>query len=324
MINVSRETSESVLELDALDMRYGSTLALNRLSFSVSRGEMFGLLGPNGAGKTTFVRVMNGLLPYSAGRVSVLGMDPALQGDAIRARTGVLTETPSLYERLTGRQNLEFSGRMWSLAPDLLAGRVDELLDFFDLSARADDLAGAYSKGMKQRLALARALLPHPDLLFLDEPTSGLDPEATRQVNDLLERIRTERGQTVILCTHHLYEAQALCDRVAVLNRGEVLALGAPVDLARELFPQPRVRVGFENVPDPATLAAWLTRAGAVDYQPAESGDVDLSLRSGASLPDLISSLVEQGARLNRVEPLAVSLEEVYFALQERGNGKSQ
>lgn len=323
-MNVSRETTDIVLDTNGLEMRYASALALDRLTFSIRRGEMFGLLGPNGAGKTTFVRVMNGLLPYSAGRVSVLGMDPLSQGDAIRARTGVLTETPSLYERLTGRQNLEFSGRMWSITADQLGGRVAELLGFFGLSDRADDRTESYSKGMKQRLALARALLPQPDLLFLDEPTSGLDPEATRQVNDLLERIRTERGQTVVLCTHHLYEAQSLCDRVAILNRGQVLALGAPADLARELFPRPRVRIGIENMPAADTLADWLQSAGAAEFTSVGPDDMELSLRAGASLPDLVAGLVGQGARLTRVEPLAVSLEEVYFALQERGNGKPQ
>ncbi|HQP09456.1 MAG TPA: ABC transporter ATP-binding protein, partial [Anaerolineaceae bacterium] len=171
-----------VITARELGFSYGSRKAVNGLSFTVQPGEVVGLLGPNGAGKTTTVRLLNGLLPPSAGSARVLGYDPATEGENLRKQTGVLTETPALYERLTARQNLQFFGEMAELPQPELKARIEEVLKLFDLQGRGDDRVSTYSKGMKQRLALGRALLHNPGVLFLDEPTSGLDPEASLQV----------------------------------------------------------------------------------------------------------------------------------------------
>ena len=215
----------SIVEVKNLERTFGDHKALDDLTFSVHSGEVFGLLGPNGAGKTTTVRVLNGILPPSAGGVRVFNLDPATQGESVRRRTGVLTETPALYERLSARENLEFFGTLHELPASELNTRVDEMLGFFELTSRAKDKVETYSKGMKQRLALARALIHRPPLLFLDEPTSGLDPEAAQQVDDLIANLRRTKEQTVILATHNLLEAQRLCDRVAIMNKGKILAL---------------------------------------------------------------------------------------------------
>ena len=168
---------ETAISVNHLVHSFGERRAVDDLTFEVGRGEVFGLLGPNGAGKTTTVRLLNGLYQPSGGVMRILGLDPAARGQEVRARTGVLTETPALYERLTAYQNLEFFGRLADMKPTDLKQRIAELLEFFELEKRANDKAGTYSKGMKQRLALARALLTRPEVVFLDEPTSGLDPE---------------------------------------------------------------------------------------------------------------------------------------------------
>jgi ABC-2 type transport system ATP-binding protein len=227
----------TVIEVEGLTHHYGQHVAVDDISFSVREGEILGLLGPNGAGKTTTVRLLNGLFPPTSGRMRVLGMDPASQGDQIRRKSGVLTETPALYERLTAHQNLNFFGTLNGMKSAELKARSDELLTFFDLKSRADDRAGTYSKGMKQRLALARALLHHPTLLFLDEPTSGLDPEASQQVHELISTIRNRNGHSVLMATHNLFEAERLCDRLVVMSKGRLLAFGSLHELRSRLAP---------------------------------------------------------------------------------------
>jgi ABC-2 type transport system ATP-binding protein len=221
------------------------------MTYQVHEGEVFGLLGPNGAGKTTTVRLLNGVLTPTGGHVRVLGLDPTSQSSALRRRTGVLTENPSFYERLTVRENLTTHGRLYGVPETQLRQRVDELLETFGLWDRASDKIDGFSKGMKQRLALARAVLHDPELLFLDEPTSGLDPEAARQMTQLIAQLSHREGRTVFLCTHNLDEAQRLCDRVAVMNQGRLLAVGSPAEVSRTLWQNLWVDVTFLIPPTP-------------------------------------------------------------------------
>ena len=249
-----------VIQVQNLSHSYGDRMALDNISFNITRGEVFALLGPNGAGKTTTIRLLNGLFPPSAGRMQVLGLDPQTQGDLLRRHSGVLTETPALYERLTAVENLQFFGTLAGMSSNDLQNRMVELMDFFELSHRSKERVGNYSKGMKQRLALARALLHNPQLVYLDEPTSGLDPESAQQVHELMHSIRQKNGQTIMLSTHHLYEAERLCDRVAILNRGRLLACGTLDDLRRQFFPGEWVVFNF-LVPASKELLLELTVA---------------------------------------------------------------
>src|SRR5512143_1057337 len=169
-----------VIEISSLTRRFGETKAVDNLSLHVQAGEIFGFLGHNGAGKTTTVRLLNGVIEPTSGSACVLGLDPQAQGPALRARTGVLTETPSLDERLTARDNLSIYAELYNIPREKVATRVNSILSEFELADRANEKVGAYSKGMKQRLALGRALLHQPEVLFLDEPTAGLDPVAAR------------------------------------------------------------------------------------------------------------------------------------------------
>ena len=224
--------SPPALEIQDLRRSFSGRPALLGLSLTVRVGEVFGLLGPNGAGKTTTVRLATGQLRPDGGTLRVLGRDPAADPRGVRSTIGVMLEEPGHYERLPVRSNLALFARLYG-AP---MARVDELLDLVGLADRAREPVARLSRGMRQRLALARALVGGPRVLFLDEPTSGLDPHAARGVRRLV-RSFSEEGGTVFLTTHLLEEAEELCHRVGILDRGRLVALGNPQDLCREHLP---------------------------------------------------------------------------------------
>lgn len=304
-----------VIVTEGLTRRFGDVVAVDRLTLEIHPGEVFGFLGHNGAGKTTTVRLLNGLLAPDSGTVRVLDLEPLHDGPALRRHTGVLTETPSLDERLTGRENLEIYAELYDVPRPEAAGRVESLLEGFELAHRADEKAGAYSKGMKQRLALARALLHEPDILFLDEPTSGLDPVGARRVHELITRLSQEQRRTVLLCTHNLAEAQKLCGRVAVLEQGRLVALGTPVELARRLGRSQRLEIDVAPEQVPATLEVLEASLGISDPE-RHNGKVAVVGADRETIPDLVAALVEGGVRIYGITPQEPSLEDVYFALQ--------
>jgi ABC-2 type transport system ATP-binding protein len=317
-------SSDQVITVDGLCRRFGDVVAVDQLTLDVVAGEVFGFLGHNGAGKTTTVRLLNGLLAADAGQARVLGLDPLDEGPVLRRRTGVLTETPSLDERLTGRENLEIYADLYGVPQGEMHGRIEHLLASFELDHRADEKVGGYSKGMKQRLALARALVHKPELLFLDEPTAGLDPVASRRVHELIARLSREEKRTVFLCTHNLAEAQKLCARVAVLEHGRLVALGSPAELARKLGRSQRLQIEVAPEGVPAALEVLQTRLGIPDptlVGPAltgltqENGTLDIAGVEREAVPDLVAALVAAGVRIYRITPQEPSLEDVYFAL---------
>ena len=307
----------TVIQVEQISRDFGHIKAVDGLTFSVQEGEVFGVLGPNGAGKTTTVRLLNGVLSPSAGRAEVLGLDPATRGIELRRHTGVLTETPSLYERLTARQNLKVMGALYGVPDDALPGRVDELLTFLSLSDRADDKAGGFSKGMKQRLALARALIHDPDLLFLDEPTAGLDPEAARHVSQFIEQLSHQRGRTVFLCTHNLGEAQRLCDRVAVINQGRLLALGTLSELARTLWRGLWLDIELMAPPSAGLIDHLRAMSGVVEVQ-SEQVRFAIQVEREELVPAVVAAVAGQGGLVMRVNPREHSLEEIYFEIQDQ------
>ncbi|MBI5667168.1 MAG: ABC transporter ATP-binding protein [Chloroflexi bacterium] len=304
------------IQANNLARQFGSVRAVNDVSLAVEPGEVFGLLGPNGAGKTTLVRLLNGVIEPSSGTARVLGFDPAAQGGDVRRNTGVLTETPALYERLTARANLTFFGTLYGVPEAELPRRVAELLERFGLAERADDRAGGFSKGMKQRLALARTLIHQPKVLFFDEPTAGLDPEAALQVTTLIEDLSRQDGRTVFLCTHNLEEAQRLCDRVAVINQGRLLAVGTAQQLARGLWHGLWVDVTLYADPGAAFIPHLRTIPGVLDV----TGDgltFAVQVQAQADVPQLVAGIVTAGGLIVRVSPREHSLQEIYFRLQQ-------
>ena len=312
---------QPVIVIENLTHAYGSRLALENLSLQVQSGEILGLLGPNGAGKTTTVRLLNGLLRPRSGSMRVLGFDPQQQGEQVRLRSGVLTETPALYERLTARQNLEFFATLAGMPPAGRDERIAALLDSFDLSDRANEKVANYSKGMKQRLALARALLHHPQLLFLDEPTSALDPEASAQVRDLIASIGRQDGHTVVLCTHILSEAERLCDRIAILGQGRLLAVGTLDELRRQVLPGLWLDVTLWGEQPAGLPGALQELAGVQALEPDGNSQLRLRLADISIVPLVAQTVLEQGGELLRLQPHEVSLEEVYFTLQKGASG---
>jgi ABC-2 type transport system ATP-binding protein len=305
-----------VIQISSLSRRFGEKLAVDDLTLDIHTGEIFGFLGHNGAGKTTTVRLLNGVLEPTAGHAQVLGLDPQQEGPALRAHTGVLTETPSLDERLTARENLSFYAELYNVPRADVLSRVDSLLTEFELAERADEKVGGYSKGMKQRLALARALLHKPQVLFLDEPTAALDPVATRHVHALVENLARREGCTVFICTHNLVEAQRLCDRVAVMEHGRLAALGTPSELARQYVK--RLDVDLEVDPAQMDLALQTLQQFpqlVIGPPKREKDMLILTLSGWESIPELLSILVQHGLRVYRLAPQEADLEEVYFAL---------
>jgi ABC-2 type transport system ATP-binding protein len=293
---------------------FADNTAVDILTFDVFPGEIFGLLGHNGAGKTTTIRLLNGVLGASAGQAQVLGFDPVRQGAALRRQTGVLTENPSLDERLTARENLTIYADLYNMPAGNVAQRVSALLERFKLADRADDKVGSYSKGMKQRLALARALLHQPVLLFLDEPTSGLDPVAALEVRELIMELSRKEGRTVVICTHNLVEAQRLCDRVIVLEQGQMLALGTPSELGAKLIGRQEVEIEVSS--DSLTLA--LNELEGMAAVEPDGDRLKLSGIGRQQIPERITQLAAAGVRIFSVTTQEPSLEDIYFALHEK------
>ncbi len=304
---------QPVIQTESLSRAFGANLAVRDLTIEVQAGEIFGFLGHNGAGKTTTIRLLNGILEPTQGRLCVLGYDPVTQGALLRRQTGVLTETPSLDERMSATENLTVFANMYSVPRQEIVGRVAELLALFGLDDRAHTRVATFSKGMKQRLALARALVHRPDLIFLDEPASGLDPVVTRQLHDLILRLSRNEGKTIFLCTHNLAEAQKLCHRVAVLQQGQVMALGTAGELAHTVFGDIRLHLEF----DPAqydlaaqTIARFTPATPTQEAQGLSIGGIRRS-----QIPEVVATLVSSRVQLYRVDHDAPTLEEVYLAL---------
>ena len=301
---------------EGLTRRFGATTAVDGLDLKVARGELFALLGHNGAGKTTTLRMLAGVLTPSAGMARVLGLSPTTRGPEVRARLGVLPEHHALEERLSARQNLRYCAALYGYPEERVAARVDEMLDRFGLLSAADQRVGGFSKGMKQRLALARALLHEPELLFLDEPTSGLDPVVSRQVTETMRELSAGAGRTVLICTHDLALAQRVCDRVAVLQRGRLVALGTPRELAARL-PQGRLHLGVGD--GEGAAAAEAVRAAfpeaVVEAAAGSSSELVVTRLPPGATPRLVATLVGAGLAVHRVEPEQATLEDVYFAI---------
>jgi ABC-2 type transport system ATP-binding protein len=309
-----------VIVAEGLTKRFGARVAFEDLSFEVEAGEIFGFLGPNGAGKTTTVRVLATLLAPSAGRAEVAGLPigPSLspgQASELRQRISVMPENPGLYLKLSVRENLEFFARLYGVARGDVAGRIAQCLSAVGLEDRAESLAGTLSKGLRQRAALARTLLPRPAVLFLDEPTSGLDPEASLKVRELIASLR-EGGTAIFLTTHRLDEAERLCDRVAVLKT-RLRSIGPPAALRRQVFSGALdVRLA-EPLPDPEQVFGAID--GVSGWQPGpEPGSYVLSVAEPAAVaPGVVRALVAAGADVIRVAEVEHSLEDVYLELVE-------
>jgi ABC-2 type transport system ATP-binding protein len=303
-------TTAPALIATHLGRRFGDRWAVRDMSLEVRPGEVLGLLGPNGAGKTTTVRLLTALIEPSEGTATVDGFDVREQPDEVRARVGILTETPGLYDKLSATANLDFFGRLYRLPAAERADRIERYLRLFDLWERRNDVAGTFSKGMKQKLAIARALLHDPSVVFLDEPTAALDPEAAFVVREAIETLR-RAGRTIVLATHNLDEADRLCDRIAFV-RGGLLRVDSPRALRGSIGAH-----GLSIRMADGTSAEQLDAVRGVAGVAAASVDDGL-LRVGADDPESIApavvrALVAAGADIVEVRPERATLERIYF-----------
>jgi ABC-2 type transport system ATP-binding protein len=305
------------IEAHGLTRSFPSGVAVDDLTLEARSGEVLALLGPNGAGKTTTVRLLNGVLRPDRGRAVVLGLDPATHGGEVRRRTGVLTEHAGLDERLTASENLVLAARMRGLDRAWAQRRTDELLERFAMADRADVQVQGFSTGQRKRLALARALLHEPEVLFLDEPTSGLDPAATRDVIGLIGELAAEHGRTVVLCTHFLGEAGRLADRMAVLHLGRLHAFGRPEEIAADLWHGLDVDVDLGSPASGELLTAVAALPGVLGAAPAADGAA-VRVRDRDVVPALVGLLVARGASVFAASPRPPTLEDVYFAVEAR------
>jgi ABC-2 type transport system ATP-binding protein len=303
-------SSDAVIVVTNLTKQFGERVAFHDVSFSVNRGEVFGFLGPNGAGKTSTVRTLSTLVTPTSGSACVAGIElTSRNGYEIRQRIAVMTELPGLYLRLTVTENLEFFAGLYGFrnAQD----RIDRALEAVNLTSRASDLSGSLSKGLRQRVGLARALLNDPEIIFLDEPTAGLDPVASLEVHDLINALRA-KGVTVFLTTHRLDEAEKLCDRVAILNT-TLRTVGRIDDLRQRMF---RKGIVVTTASPLANPDAVFTSVASVESWSSDAGTYLVTVNDvRAAAPDVTRALVQAGADVLSIVESRHSLEEVYLEL---------
>jgi ABC-2 type transport system ATP-binding protein len=306
--------TDIAISTSGLTRDFGRNRAVDDLSLEVPAGTIFGFLGPNGSGKTTTIRLLLGLLEPTAGSARVLGFDVATEPDRVRAGCGSLLEQHGIYDRLTVAGNLEFHGRIWGLTESERSARTEELLRHFNLWDERGQLAHSLSRGMKQKLAIARALLGRPPLVFLDEPTAGLDPIAAAALREDLAVLGAGEGVTIFLTTHNLVEAEKLCSQVAVIRSGRMLAVGSPGEL-RDRQGAPRVEIiggGFSD-----EILAGLRARPEVAAVTVEDGRLLIDLTGDSEVAPLVGLIVNGGGSVEQAAKDTASLEEVFLALVE-------
>ena len=295
--------------------------AVDGIDLVVEPGEIFGLLGPNGAGKTTTMKMLATLLIPTSGWIRVLGIDPLERPREVRARLGaMLSGERSLYWKLTGRENLEYFAALYHVPPSETTARIADVLAAVKLADRADDYVERYSTGMRQRLALARALLPNPPLVVLDEPTVGLDPQASRDLRDRVRELKAQ-GRTVLLTTHYMEEADQLCDRVAIIDHGRIVALDTPAALKRTIRAEEVVHLEIGVDGNDVDVIDRLARSATVARTERQNGTLNVTAHCVSArdfVPAAFDAARSTGATIRHVEVVPVTLEDVFLALTGR------
>jgi ABC-2 type transport system ATP-binding protein len=295
--------------------------AVDGIDLVVEPGEIFGLLGPNGAGKTTTMKMLATLLIPTSGTIRVLGIDPLERPREVRARLGaMLSGERSLYWKLTGRENLEYFAALYHVPPGETKTRIANVLAAVKLADRADDYVERYSTGMRQRLALARALLPNPPLVVLDEPTVGLDPQASRDLRDRVRELKAQ-GRTVLLTTHYMEEADQLCDRVAIIDHGRIVALDTPAALKRTIRAEEVVHLEIGIDGDESAVIDRLARSATVARSERSNGTLTVTAHCASArdfVPAAFDAARSTGTTIRHVEVVPVTLEDVFLALTGR------
>ncbi len=301
----------------ALTCRFGDITAVDNLNLTIERGEIFGLLGPNGAGKTTTLSMLATLLPPTSGAATVAGYDVTSQKDAVRRSIGLVFQDPSTDEELSAWENMDFHGRLYGVPKADRNRRIPELLDMVDLGDRAKNRVKTFSGGMKRRLEIARGFLHHPSVLFLDEPTTGLDPQTRRRIWDHIRRINRDEDLTILLTTHSMEEADALCGRVGIMDHGKLIALGTPATLKNDLGGDV---ISVEVNGDSASIESLFVGKGWVKALHLRDGRVDITAYGGeVRIPEVLHILDRSGAEALSVTLKRPTLEDVFIHHTGRG-----
>jgi len=300
-----------MIEVRNLTKKFEMVTAVDNISFEIAESEIFGFLGPNGAGKTTTIRMLSTLISPTSGKIIVDGKDPQKDGGCIRSIVGLLTETPGMYEKISGYDNLDYYSSFYNVSDKKRKDNIKKYLKMFDLWDRKDDLAGTYSKGMKQKLALARALIHEPKILFLDEPTAGLDPESAHMVRNFIENLQKEKT-TVFLCTHNLEEASSLSGRVCII-KNKIIKIASLTELQSGKKSK-KVEIVFKD--NARKYMKILRQIKEITDIEAQDNKINISLKNAEIInPVVIKSLVDSGAEILYFNEIKASLEEIYLDL---------
>jgi ABC-2 type transport system ATP-binding protein len=292
--------------------KFGDLTAVNKINLTIDSDEIFGILGPNGAGKTTLIRMLTTVLSPSEGTAKVAGADIRKSPTKVRERIGVVSQAMTLDVELTAWENMNIYAKYFGVPGDVRRERIKELLDVVGLVDRADYLVGSFSGGMKRRLEIVRSLVHRPRILFLDEPTTGLDPQARNAVWEYLKKIHKEQNITLVITTHYLDEAESLCDRVAIVDLGKIVALGTPAELKRQVMGGDVVETEFAVLPDEA-LNALQSADFTLEAKRRENG-LTLVVKSGAeSVPKIVELVNAHGGRLNSITLREPTLDDVFL-----------
>ena len=307
------EPESPAIQTKDLTKRFGRFTAVDQVNFEVKRGEVFGLLGPNGAGKTTIVRMLTTLLPPSGGHAFVAGFDVARHPRQVRERIGVIPQAMTSDLDLTGWENVDIYGEFFGLSRRERRERGDRLLRLVGIKERANDLVATYSGGMRRRLEIARGLIHSPEVLFLDEPTIGLDPQSRRAVWDLLETLRKESEITISLTTHYMDEAESLCDRIAIVDAGKIIALDTPLGLKSMVPGSDRIDLVVDR--NPEGVAAMLRPMPYLREVNHDSGNrLQIFANDGAhAIPKILEAVDAGGDRVTSITVQKLSLEDVFI-----------
>ncbi|MGE5556252.1 MAG: ATP-binding cassette domain-containing protein [Methanocella sp.] len=308
-----------MITTENLTRKFGNLTAVNNLNLHIGKGEVFGFLGPNGAGKTTTIRMLACLIAPTSGTATVAGLN--IQQDPLKVRqsVGILTENPSLYERLTALENMDFFAQAYGLNdPTERQRRIQELLEFFHLWERRNDKVAGFSKGMKQKLAIVRAIVHRPPVLFLDEPTAGLDPESAKEIRDMMAELSQREKCTILLSTHHLVDAEKLCKRVLIMNKGNILLVGTPDELREKIKEKPVIEVSLKQV-SPRLLNA-LEALGVAEEVNRQENKLLITVKDvNSATPEIVRTIVASDGDVLSVNTLRPSLEEAYLKLIKGG-----
>ena len=293
-----------------LTKKFGELVAVDRVSLEIDQGELFGMLGPNGAGKTTLAKMLSTLLKPTSGSAEIWGSDVTLKQDDVRRNIGFVFQDPSVDDKLTARENLDFHARMYRMNKELREKRIAEVLDLVDLTEKADIQLEAYSGGMQRRLEIARGLMHHPKVLFLDEPTLGLDVQTRRHIWDYIKTLNHKEGVSVLLMTHYMEEADYLCGRIAIIDRGEIIALDTPQNL-KALIGADVISIKAEHNGE---LGNLLQSFDWVDWVTEEGAVMNLGVKDGrARVPEVVVAAHEAGITINSISLHEPDLEDVFL-----------